>query len=185
MRMPALKQFKFTTALALFPLIAAAETYDRYAFVQVLPSGPSYPKNVDECHRYAERTQEIITKVETAHDGCLREEAQSKMGTLPADEKSRCSNPACQGLHDARDDFRKNATRRIEQCLTDVSKYQAQTQNEEAKKKESRMRQAQTNQCSRDWLQYEAVCVGEHDSASNAKNCSRELNRLRRSCPDR
>jgi hypothetical protein len=160
------------------------ESYDRSAHIQMMPTTPMFPTSAQECERYSKRVEQIVTEIATAHDSCLQvESSQPVAGLRSADSKSSCSHAACQRLHDARDEFRKKGQERAAQCSADFAKYQREEEKEVATKRDRRTRDAQTNPCIRDWLQYEGMCVGPAENRDDVKNCSNELNRLRASCP--
>lgn len=159
--------------------------YDRFAFVKSLPMRPFTPKSTVECDRYSEQANQVISEVHVAHEGCLRQETSTPYGALPADRSDRCSKPACQALHDARAKLRKDASNEVSQCNTAVADYQAKVKAAESAEQERRNRDAQSSPCAREWLQYEAVCTGGVDTQQQQKTCTAELQRLRRSCPNR
>lgn len=167
-----------------FGSLHAAEPYDKMAHIQVLPNPPLFARNAQECERYSERMRQLVTEVETAHDGCLRAETGKTFGQVPNDSQNRCSNPVCQKLHDARDSYRKTGEDGVARCSATVAEYQRKEQGDAFAKRERRLKDAQSNPCIKDWSQYEGMCIGAAESESDAKNCSTELNRLRRSCPN-
>lgn len=162
----------------------AQPSYDRYAHLKPLPLSPSLPRDMAECQRYQESGSRVVLEVELAHDACIQTPGnRPSIRARPEDPGNTCSNPACQALHDARGRLQKTLDERVAACRSQVSDHHKKTQAEEVARRERRMREAQSDPCVREWLQYEAVCTGELESRQQQRQCQTELSRLRRNCP--
>lgn len=163
---------------------ALAQSYDRYAYVKTAPLRPIGPTSTAECQRFSKEVKARLAAVEVAHDACLREGSGQTFGGLPVEPKDRCSNPACQKLHSARGVLMLEDSAGTSECMASVAVHQGKLEKVDLANRERRLRDAQSSPCVREWLQYEAICVGGSDTLEQQTTCSAELNRLRRSCPD-
>ena len=164
---------------------ASAQSYDRYAYIKSLPVAPVSPTEEWQCGKWQERSDGIISDVVVAHDACLRVESSKNLGDLPEDTKNTCSKPACQKLHDAASSLKAELTKKVLACRAEVQDVKRKAADAEWAKRERRLRDAQSSPCIREWLQYEALCTGDFESQAAQKRCKKELDDLRRRCPNR
>ena len=163
---------------------ALAQSYDRYAYVKTAPMRPIGPTSAAECQRFAEEVKTRLSAVEVAHDACLREASGQSFGNLAVEPKDRCTHASCQKLHSARDVLRLEGSAGTSECMASVADHRGKQDQGERAKRERRLRDAQSSPCIREWLQYEAICVGGAETMEQQTTCNAELGRLRRSCPD-
>ena len=165
------KYFRSTLAIATALVTAhsvshAQTSYDKYAYIKSLPTSPISPTELWQCDKWLERSNSVVIDVNVAHSACLREETSKPFGELPPDTKDSCSKPACQKLHDSLSTLRTETSTKGAKCREEVNEKKKKVEGAERAKQQRRLRDAQTDPCIRDWLQYEALCTGKHDPES-------------------
>lgn len=158
--------------------------YDKYAWIKGIPIQPISPTQQRQCDEWQKRSDGIVQEVRVAHEGCLRTESSTKLGDLPADEHDACAKPACQELHKAISSLRSEVSTKYSACTAAVETHEKETKQAERDKQRSRLEKAQTDPCTREKLQYEALCTGNRfDSSDEQKKCSKDLKDIQKRCP--
>lgn len=168
-------------------LAPAANGYDRTAHIGAnFISAPFSVTSASQCRALSERLESKRVDIVAAHDMCLNQEGSEGYRSFNLDSKSKCEKPACQSLHDGRDSFATHSQRENSKCQSLLSEYEskekAAADAKRAKKVDEDLARANASPCEKEWQQYEAVCSGNHDTASDQRTCRKELTRLRSDC---
>ena len=170
--------------LLIYSCVASAADYDKYAYIKTLPTEPIFPTQQRQCDDWQKRSESRVQEVNVAHSGCLRTETSTKLGDLPSDEKDVCTKPACQELHKSLSSLRTEVSAKYSACTATVEAHEKKARQAERDKQRSRLEKAQDDPCTRDKLQYDALCTGnKFDSSAEQKRCSKDLKDIQKRCP--
>ena len=172
-------------ALSLLTLsgVTNASGYDKYAYIKSLPTDPIFPTQQRQCDQWLTRSESRVQEVSVAHAGCLRIETSTKLGDLPFDEKDVCTKPACQELHKSLFTLRTEVATKYKACTLSVETRESKSKQAEQDKQRSRLEKAQDDPCTRDKLQYEALCTGNRfGSSDEQKKCAKDLKDIQKRC---
>lgn len=81
--------------------------------------GPQFPTSREECSQFNEEIVELIKTVNEAHEVCLADKGNSNESN-----GGTCSKPACQKLHDTRDELSRARTKGYSECNAAVNDRQ-------------------------------------------------------------
>ena len=85
---------------------------------------PQYPINREECAQFRADVSELHKQVNEAHDACLADRNAQSGGGSGGDPQGRCSKPACQKLHTARDELSTAMSKGYGQCMEAINERQ-------------------------------------------------------------
>lgn len=81
--------------------------------------GPQYPSRREECSQFFDEIGEMIKAVSEEHDACLADRSNANEST-----GGTCSKPACQKLHDTRDELGRVRHKGYSECNAAVNERQ-------------------------------------------------------------
>lgn len=105
----------------------------RPATAHAQPSPPVGPQSRAVCEGHRRAWDAFIQSLVAAHDGCL--EANKKNKATPWVEGAACSEPACESLHQQRDQARRDANAAVSLCYREVAAYEKKKRDEELAEK--------------------------------------------------
>lgn len=105
----------------------SSDKYNEFAGLGVWPTAPHFVTRGAECEGLRSRLEEIRTKIISAHEECLAEKDSAGLSfAVPRDGSSRCTNPACQILHNRMLRMADHLNAEVGKCRISLAKYEAE-----------------------------------------------------------